>query len=126
MADKFQRREPVSESYEGHGIDSLEIRDVLAHNSDVSNCNLFNMYSVFVVNGLDQQVGVQIKGNRTNSVVGAVDIGASFDVASDDSESRTVVPDNDGWLPYVFVEITAALLPTAGDIDVYIIKKTMD
>jgi photosystem II stability/assembly factor-like uncharacterized protein len=116
----------LSESDEEHVIDSLEIRDVLAHNSSVSDCKLFNMFDVFVVNGLDQQVGVQVKGNRINDVAGAVDIGASFNVATLDSESRTVVPDNDGWLPYIFFEVTAAVLPAAGDIDVYIIKKTME
>jgi hypothetical protein len=116
----------LSESDEEHVIDSLEIRDVLAHNSDVSDCDLFNMFAVFVVNGLDQQVGVQVMGNRVNSVVGAVDIGDPFNVATLDSEARTVAPDNDGWLPYIFFEVTAAVLPTDGDIDVYIVRKTMD
>lgn len=116
----------LSESDEEHVIDSLAITDVLAHNSDISDCTLFNMFDVFVVNGLDQQVGVQVKGNRINDVAGAVDVGASFNVATLDSESRTVVPDNDGWLPYIFFEVTAAVIPTDGDIDVYIIKKTME
>jgi hypothetical protein len=126
VTEEYQRRVVYSGVAEEHVIDSLEIRDVIAHNSNISDCTLFNMFDVFVVNGLDQQVGVQVKGNRVNLVAGAVDIGASFNVATVDSESRTVVPDNDGWLPYIFVEVTAAVLPTAGDIDVYIIRKTME
>lgn len=100
-----------------------EIRDAVAHNSAVGDCRYFNIIAIWVENGLDQNVSVQVKGNRVNSTAGAVDIGAAFDVATVDRESRTIEPVNAGFLPYIFIEVTAAGVPTAGDLNAYLIKK---
>lgn len=110
-------------SVEDQVFEDEEIRDTNAHNSDVGNCRQFNIITVWVENGLDQKVSVQIKGNRVNSVTGAVDIGTAFDVATVDREARTMEPTDEGFLPYIFIEVTAAGVPTSGNLNVYLIKK---
>ena len=100
-----------------------EIRDDEANNSDVGDCRYFSIITVWVENALDKNVSVQIKGNRVNSTTGAVDIGTAFDVATVDREARTLEPTDEGFLPYIFIEVTAAGVPTTGDLNAYLIKK---
>jgi len=122
--DNLGKTSFMSQQYvEEQIFEDEEIRDVLAHNSDVGDCRYFNVITIWVENGLDQNVSVQITGNRVNSVVGAVDIGVAFDVVTLDREARTMDPTDEGFLPYIFVEITAAGVPTTGDLNAYLIKK---
>ncbi|GAI57059.1 unnamed protein product, partial [marine sediment metagenome] len=92
-------------------------------NSDIGDCSRFNVITVWIENGLDQNVSVQIKGNRVNSVTGAVDIGDAFTVNTDDREARTFEPTDEGFLPFIFIEVIAAVAPTDGDLNAYLIKK---
>lgn len=101
-----------------------EIRDAIAHNSTIANCTTYSLVTIFVDNTLDQVISVQVYGNRANTAVGAVTIGAPFNVAINDQEARTLDPTDEGYLPYIFVEITAAGVPTLGDVDAYIVRKT--
>ena len=110
-------------SVEKQVFEDEEIRDTNAHNSAVGDCRYFNIITVWVENGLDQNVSVQVKGNRVNSVTGAVDIGTAFDVATVDREARTMEPTDEGFLPYIFIEVTAAGVPTSGNLNAYLIKK---
>lgn len=110
-------------SVEDQVFEDEEIRDVLAHNSAVGDCRYFNVITILVVNGLDQNVSVQVKGNRANSTTGAVDIGDAFNVATVDREARTMEPTDEGFLPFIFIEVTAAGVPTTGDLNAYLIKK---
>ena len=106
-------------------MEDVEIRDTDPHDSDISDVRNFNIITIFVDNDLNQAVSVQVKGNRVNSVTGAVDIGSAFTVAADERESRTLTPDTSGWLPYTFVTVTASAAPTEDAINVYIIKKPL-
>lgn len=110
-------------SVEDQVFDDEEIRDIVAHNSVIGDCRYFNIITIWVENGLDQNVSVQVKGNRVNSVDGAVDIGDAFDVATVDREARTMEPTDEGFLPFIFIEVTAAGVPAAGDLNAYLIKK---
>lgn len=101
------------------------ITDILAHTSSIANCVGFGLFTVFVDNGLDQQVSVQVMGNRVNSTSGAVTIGASFSVAANDQEARTIDPTDEGYLPYIYLVVTAAVAPTAGVLNAYVIKRAM-
>ena len=112
-------------SVEDQIFEDEAIRDIAAHNSVIGDSRYFNIITIWVENGLDQDVSIQVKGNRAISVVGAVDIGAAFDVATVDRESRTIEPVNAGFYPYIFIEVTAAGVPTAGDLNAYLIKKSV-
>lgn len=102
-------------------LTTYAITDVIAHNSSIFNASGYKILSMFVKNNLNQQISVQVKSNRVDSVTGAKTVGAAFNVAASGNEARTVVPENDGWLPYYFVEVTAAVVPTTGSVDAYII-----
>ena len=106
-------------------MEDVEIRDTDPHDSDIADVRNFNIITIFVDNDLNQAVSVQVKGNRVNSITGAVNIGSAFTVAADDTESRTLTPDTSGWLPYIFVTVTASVAPTEDAINVYIIKKPL-
>ena len=101
-----------------------EIRDTAAHNSAIANMARYKIITIFVDNGLDTQISVQAKANRTNSTTGATDVGAAFTVAATTGiEARTLTPEGEGWLPYLFIEVTAADAPTAGNLNAYIIGR---
>jgi len=99
-----------------------EIRDAVAHNSDIANMTKFKVRTIRVVNTLDQDVSIKTYQNRLNTTTNAQDIkGVVFTViATTGIEVRTLVPETCGWEPYIYVEATAAGVPTAGDLNVYI------
>lgn len=102
-----------------------EIRDAVAHNSDISNMNRFKMRTIRVLNTLDEDVTIKIYQNRANTTANAEDIkGIVFTVvALAGIETRTLLPETCGWMPYVFIEATAAGIPTLGDLNAYIIGR---
>ena len=97
-------------------INALAITDVAVHQSSISDVSRYTVNTFFVNNALDQAVSVQIYGNITNSVTGAVTIGAAFTVATVDQESRTFTSNTAGWMPYIYIVVTAAVIPTSGTI----------
>lgn len=104
-------------------INALAITDTAAHNSDISDVGRYTIGTFFVNNGLNQAVSAQIYGNITNSTTGAVTIGAAFTVATTDQESRTITSETAGWLPYIYIVITAAVAPASGSITVNLLAK---
>jgi len=78
--------------------------------------------SVWVINDLDQDVTVQIKGNRVQSTTGGVNIGSSWTVPAGSSDFKTLTPDTCGWAPYLWVELSCSTAPTSGSIDVYLVR----
>jgi len=106
-------------------VRALEIRDTLTHVSEIANVSLYNIQTVSVINELDQPLTVQVKGNWTPTTTHAVDIGASFDVAINTQETRTLTPDTSGWLPFIFVTLTCATAPTKGAVHVRILAKPL-
>lgn len=94
--------------------------------------------SVFIENGLDKEVGIKIKVNRQDSMVGAVLIAYSSFGASEwttpsilvkESENiiRTLRPgESIAWLPWIFVEAVCEVSPTTGTLNVYLVKSSED
>jgi len=85
-----------------------------------------NKITIYVKNGLDQDVTIQVMANKDKSTSGAVPVGSSFTVAAGDEESRTLTPDTSGWLPYVYVTAACATAPSSGRLDVYRIREVND
>jgi len=78
--------------------------------------------TIYVINGLDQTVTVQIKGNRTQSTTNASSVGASFTVSASSSDFRTLIAEQSGILPYIYVEVSCSSTPTSGSVSVYLIR----
>jgi len=75
--------------------------------------------TVYVDNGLDQDLTVQIKTNRENSYSKSVNTGSSFVVPANSQDARTLSPETSGWLPYIMVEVQCSVAPTSGALDIY-------
>lgn len=101
-----------------------EIRDTVAHDSAIAKMERYKIITVYVTNTLDQIVSIRVRANETNSTTGATNIGAAFNVAATTGiEARTLTPDTTGWLPYIFVNATAAVVPTTGNLNIYIVGR---
>lgn len=123
LVDSSGRQYVCFEFDETQILEDMEIRDDEEHVSDVIDCRYFNIITIWIKNDLDQSVGVQVKGSRIDSTTEAVDVGDEFIVASGDSEARTIVPVNEGFLPFIFIELGAEVVPTSGNLNAYLIRK---
>jgi len=101
----------------------FEIRDTLAHPSEICLWNEEPALTLWLSNTHDQDLTIQVYGNQVGSRLGAVPVGASFTLSAGSQESRTLTPDTSGWLPYILVEAKAATAPTKGDLSVYALFK---
>ena len=96
-------------------FDALEIRDTANHNSSESFSGEFMAKTIFVCNGLNQYVTLQLQGAR-NAVW--VDVGSSFNINQGVDSYQTV----DTYFPKYRVQAICATAPTTGALNVWIIK----
>jgi len=80
------------------------------------------LITVFVDNGLDQDVTIQIKANRVENTSKAVDIGSAFTVSANSTDARSLSVETSGWLPYLFVEVQCSVAPTSGSLSIYRVR----
>ena len=78
--------------------------------------------TIFIDNGLDQDVTVQIKANRVKALGKSVNVGSSIVVPAGSSDARTLSPDTSGFLPYITVTLQCSVAPTSGAVSVYRIR----
>lgn len=102
---------------------NLEIRDVNTYTSDITDCNDFSVVTIYIANSLDQLITIQVKGNIEDSKSGAVNIGSTFTVASNDYEARTLEPTDEGWLPYIYFTVVASSKPSSGSVTSTILRR---
>lgn len=69
-----------------------------------------------VESSLDQAIIIQLIGSITNTLVRAVDINAPLPCTANGNISIGLAWDD--WTPYVGVEITTAIAPTAGNLTI--------
>jgi len=82
--------------------------------------------SIFVDNGLNQAVTVQLKANRESAYAKSVNVGSAFTVSGGSQDSRTLTPDSCGWLPYITVAVSCSTAPTSGALDIYLVRTKDD
>jgi hypothetical protein len=78
--------------------------------------------TVYVENGLDQPVSVQILGAVSSTPTNTVAIGTSFTVPAGGADFRTLVPEQTGWLPFITVSLACSTAPTTGSVKVLLVK----
>ncbi len=83
---------------------------------------VLRIITIFVDNGLDQDVTVQIKANRVKALAGSVNVGSVFTVPAKSTDARTLTPETSGWLPYVTVSLRCATAPTSGSVTVHRVR----
>ena len=94
---------------------ALAIRDTVNHDSNESFTGEFTAETIFIENGLDQQVTLQLQGAR-NSVW--VDIGESFNITASSNDYETV----SDYFPKYRLQAICSTAPTTGNLDVWVIK----
>lgn len=116
---------PLKEEYEESRIfTDYAITDTNPHNSSIFNTSRYKFVTLYITNTHDQALTVQVKANRLNSTTGAVGVGSTFTVAATTgTEARTIIIDNDGYLPYYFIEVSAAVAPLSGNVNAYAIGR---
>ena len=77
--------------------------------------------TVYLVNGLNQPVTVQIMGNMTSTTSYSVAIGTSWTVNSGTADAKTLTPDTSGWLPYIYLQLQCTTAPTSGSVSAYLL-----
>jgi hypothetical protein len=97
-------------------FDALEIRDTSDHNSVISYIGEFTAETIFVCNGLDQEVTLQLQGSRDKSVW--VDVGVPVAVTANTDDYDTVTD----FFPYYRIQATCSTSPTSGQLDVWVIQ----
>jgi len=80
------------------------------------------LISIFIDNGLDQDVTVQVKTNREAVHAKAVNVGSAFTVSANSQDARSLSVETSGWLPYIMVEVQCSVAPTSGALDIYRIR----
>jgi glutamate synthase domain-containing protein 3 len=95
------------------------IRDTNDHDSIVSDNTKFAPKTVFVENGLDQTVTIQMQGAAIEDFSEFVDIGNSFNVSATSNDYQTITD----YFPFVRARATCSTSPTTGGLTVCILKR---
>lgn len=96
-------------------FEALEIRDTVNHDSGTSVTAEFTAETIFIMNGLDQQVVLQLQGAR-NSVW--LDIGPTINISATTNIYKTVTD----YFPFYRLNAICSTAPTSGNLDVWMIK----
>ena len=123
-AGVVQPRPLTEEAHETQVFTDEEIRDTNAHNSSISDVSRYKIVTIHVDNDLNQDVSMQVKANRAKSTTGATNVGTPFSIAATSGiEARTITPESEGFLPYIFIEATCSVSPASGDVNAHIIRR---
>ena len=105
-------------------ITALSIMDIVAHTSNIVDIRGYSRKALYVNNGLNQSVSIQIQGCYTNSPTDTdwVNIGTAQAVSASTKSVIGVneVPALNNYFPYLRVTATCSIAPTTQALDVYL------
>jgi hypothetical protein len=87
---------------------------------------IVGVITVFIVNGLDQAVNVQVVGCRDRGCSDSVDVGSVVTVPAGSKDARTLTPETSGWLPFITVRVWCSTAPTSGAVSVWLVRSAED
>lgn len=94
-----------------------EIRDTSNHTSTRACSGEFSAKTIFVKNGLNQAVDLQLEGSDEDASVW-IPIGSSFQIAASSNDYRTVTD----YFPNYHIVASCEIAPSSSDLDIQIIK----
>jgi hypothetical protein len=94
--------------------------------STLSLRRILGVVTVFISNGLDQPVNVQVVGCRDRGCSDSVDVGSVIVVPAGSKDARTLTPDTSGWLPFITVRVWCSTAPTSGVLNVWLVRSAED
>jgi hypothetical protein len=87
---------------------------------------ILGVVTVFISNGLDRPVNVQIVGCRDRGCSDSVDVGSVIVVPAGSKDARTLTPETSGWLPFITVRVWCSTAPTNGAVSVWLVRSADD
>jgi hypothetical protein len=87
---------------------------------------ILGVVTVFISNGLDRPVNVQVVGCRDRSCSDSVDVGSVIVVPAGSKDARTLTPETSGWLPFITVRVWCTTAPTTGAVSVWLVRSVED
>ena len=99
-------------------ISALAIRDTADHTSTVSDSRGAIPKTVVIYNETDEDIQVQLQGDRDEDFDEAMNIGTSFTVIASTHDYATI----SDYMPYLRVVITAGTAPTTGTVSAYLLR----
>jgi hypothetical protein len=93
-----------------HHIMSEDIRDVLAHYSEVTDTREGDRKTMFYANDCNQQINVQVEGSEDEDFTNVFNVGAVQNVASGARQSQVIAD----FYPFMRIKATAAIAPANG------------
>jgi hypothetical protein len=94
--------------------------------STLSLRRILGVVTVFISNGLDQPVNVQVVGCRDCGCSDSVDVGSVVIVPAGSKDARTLTPETSGWLPFITVRVWCSTAPTSGAVSVWLVRSAED
>lgn len=82
--------------------------------------------SLYIDNGLNQPVTIQVKANRIKEHAKSVSVGSAFTVPASSQDARSLSLETSGWLPWIMVEAKCDTAPTSGSLTVYRVRDKLD
>ena len=92
------------------------IRDTSTHNGDTVFNGDFQIKTLIIENGLNQQVTLQCQASAHSDFSNAFNVGSSFNVSASTNTYQTC----DSYFPFWRVTATCSTAPTTGDLTVII------
>lgn len=84
------------------------------------------LISVFIDNGLNQDISVQLMANREKAYAKAVISGTAFLVPANNQKAVALSSETSGWLPYMMVQVSCTVAPTSGTLTIYRLRSKDD
>lgn len=99
-------------------FNALAIRDTSAHNGAVIPLFDFQLKTIIVENGLDQQVTLQVQASAHADFSSYFNVGSSFNIASSTNDYQTA----DSFFPYMRVVAQCASSPSSGSLTIHFVE----
>ena len=99
-------------------FDALEIRDTSAHNGTQINNYDFQLKTIVVENGLNQEVSFQCQASVHDDFSNTFNVGTAWPVSASTNTYQTC----DSYFPYMRLVATCASSPSSGDLTVHFIQ----
>jgi hypothetical protein len=104
-------------------VDALEIRDLNAHLSSVTDCKQAASVKIVYRSNLNQVVNIQIQGSMTENFAQSWNIGSAVAVPAGNVTEQLNYEPADEVFPYMRVSSKCGVAPGSGSLDVYFDKQ---
>ena len=99
-------------------FDAEAIRDTNVHNGTIIDNFDFQLKTIIIENGLNQQITLQCQGSAHSDFSNSFDIGSSFNVAANTDTYQTC----DSYFPYMRLTAQCGSSPTTGDLTIHFVQ----